>query len=116
MTKTKQAVVTIGSLAVIAGSVVMVLPQVIKPRLHYSTSACFNNLRNIDKAKNEWATDHGKHNGDAVDQDAINRLIGKAPVCPDWGTYSYNVIGSNPTCTVTSPVMHRLSPQERAPN
>jgi hypothetical protein len=40
----------------------------------------------------------------------VNRYIkgNISPRCPNGGTYSYNGIGVNPTCTLTNLVGHNL--------
>ena len=81
------------------------IPSFVKSRNYISQNSCPNNLSAIAQAKEEWVKANGKTNGDAVVVVEVNRYIhgNTLPQCPYGGSYSYNVIGSNPTCTVTSP-------------
>ena len=92
------AVAVPGLLAAIA------IPNFVKARTVSQENACINNLRQIDAAKNEWALEKGKKNGDAVTEDDIKpyiRLInGELPKCPAGGTYTLNAVGEPPTCSV----------------
>lgn len=95
-----------------------VVPLLMKPRLIWAQPACINNLNAIAEAKAKWAHDNDKTNGSPVIIDEVNRYITnfvRNPQlpdsewrlkCPEGGVYSYNVIGSNPTCTVNYPVQH----------
>lgn len=69
--------------------------------------ACINNLRQIDAAKQQWALDRGRT---ATALPTIEDLLpylkdGVFPVCPSGGTYSINVVGQLPTCTVPGHVL-----------
>jgi hypothetical protein len=65
-------------------------------------NACINNLRQIDGAKNEWALEKGKKNGDPVTEADIKTYIqgGKLPVCPGGGKYTIGKVGELPTCSI----------------
>jgi outer membrane lipoprotein-sorting protein len=68
-------------------------------------NACINNLRQIDVAKNEFALEKGKKNGDTVTEDDIKLYIrldanGNLPKCPSGGTYTIGKVGENPTCSI----------------
>ena len=77
-------------------------------------NTCINNLRNIDNAKEQWASLSGQTNGTPPDIEAINRYMrdGMTPECPSDGIYSYNPTGTDPTCSIRSPVPHRLPKSE----
>jgi hypothetical protein len=64
-------------------------------------NACINNLRQIDGAKNEFALEKGKKNGDVVTEADITPYMvgGKMPVCPSGGTYTIGKVGDKPTCS-----------------
>lgn len=63
---------------------------------------CINNLRLIDDAKQQWATDAGKPlNAVPTVKDLLPYFKEKGfPECPDGGTYSLNAVDEVPTCSV----------------
>lgn len=68
-------------------------------------NACINNLRQIDAAKNEFALEKGKKNGDPVTEADIKPYIkldasGNIPKCPGGGTYTIGKVGEKPTCSI----------------
>jgi hypothetical protein len=68
-------------------------------------NACINNLRQIDGAKNEFALEKGKKNGDPVTEADIKPYIkldanGNLPKCPAGGTYTIGKVGEPPTCSI----------------
>jgi outer membrane lipoprotein-sorting protein len=65
-------------------------------------NACINNLRQIDAAKNEFALEKGKKNGDPVTATDIAPYImgGVLPKCPAGGTYTIGKVGEKPTCSI----------------
>ena len=97
-------VAIIGLLAAIA------IPSFVKARNTSQQNACINNLRQIDSAKEQWAMAAHKKKGDAVTKNDIDEYIkGGAPqTCPGGGTYTYNPIGTAPTCDITDPTIHKL--------
>jgi type IV pilus assembly protein PilA len=91
-------VAIIGLLAAIA------IPNFAKMRTNAQKQACIMNLKAIDSVKEAWAAENRKANGDAVDEPAVNSLLknGQAPECPGGGTYTYNAVGSPPTCSLSA--------------
>ena len=77
------------------------IPSFVKARDVSQQNACMNNLRMIDSAKEQWALAERKDIGDSVEVPAVNDYIKGAttPWCPAEGTYTYNPIGQNPTCS-----------------
>jgi len=76
-------------------------------------NTCINNLRQIDAAANEFALEHSKTNGEAINYPGdltpyikLNK-DGKIPPCPSGGIYIIKKVGDVPTCslgtTVTPP-------------
>jgi outer membrane lipoprotein-sorting protein len=68
-------------------------------------NACITNLRQIDGAKNEWALEKGKKNGDPVTEADIKPYIkldanGNFPKCPGGGKYTIGKVGELPTCSI----------------
>ena len=88
-------VAIIGLLAAIA------IPSFVKARTQAQQNACINNLRQIDAAKEQWALNEGVNTG-AVTETEVNAYIKDGePECPAGGSYSYNVLGTDPTCSVS---------------
>ncbi len=76
------------------------VPNFIRARETSRTKSCVANLRQIDAAKEQWAMDNKASNGDAVTGTLWPDYIKKAPECPSGGTYTVNVIGTDPTCSI----------------
>jgi prepilin-type N-terminal cleavage/methylation domain-containing protein len=97
-------VAIIGLLAAIA------IPNFVKARTTAQKNACIANLKQIDGAKEQWALENKKTQGDAVDSTAVNAYLknSQAPACPANGTYGYNTVGTAPTCSQGSALGHTL--------
>lgn len=84
------------------------VPSFIQARQSARRSSCLANMKQIETAKEQWAMDNKKANGDTV---AFTDLVGatlymkNTPSCPEAGTYSVNAIGTVPTCTVSGHVL-----------
>jgi type II secretory pathway pseudopilin PulG len=91
-------VAIIGMLAAIA------IPNIAKVRRTAQKQSCIVNLQNIDGAKEMWATEMRKADGDAVDETEVNEYIKgkKRPKCPGGGTYTYGNVGEAPTCSLSA--------------
>jgi hypothetical protein len=68
-----------------------------------SRKTCINNLRLIDDAKQQWATDNSKP---ATAVPTLKDLLPYFkntgfPQCPIGGTYSLNAVDEVPTCSIT---------------
>jgi prepilin-type N-terminal cleavage/methylation domain-containing protein len=85
-------VAIIGLLAVIA------IPNFIKARQTAQQNACYNNMRIIDGAINQWAIEAKKNDGDAIDETTVVTYIrgGSMPSCPAGGTYTVATVGASP--------------------
>jgi len=97
-------VAIIGLLAAIA------IPSFVKARDTSRQNACINNLRQIDSAKEQWAMANNIAGTAAVVTTAVDSYIkgNTTPVCPASGTYTYQAMGTDPSCSVTSPNAHAL--------
>ena len=81
------------------------IPAFVKARDNAEKSSCINNLRMIDSAKEQWAMDNDKKEGDVP---AWSDLLGTAPkdylktspICRKHGSYTVGKIGEPPTCSV----------------
>ena len=103
-------VAIIGLLAAIA------IPNFVKARATSQLNACINNLRQIDAAANQWALENRKTTGNAIvmNTDLVSYIkvnsSGLIPPCPASGIYTMAVVGSNPTCSLSTlaTLPHRL--------
>ncbi|MBM4143877.1 MAG: hypothetical protein FJ225_09855 [Lentisphaerae bacterium] len=79
----------------------MAIPSFVKARGTSRQNACINNLRMIDAAKEQWALENNKVEGEEASLQGICEYIkGNAlPLCPAGGTYTVGAIGANPTCS-----------------
>lgn len=89
-------VAIIGLLAAIA------IPNLAKVRRSAQKQACIMNLKAIDSAKEAWATEMRKADGEAVDESGVNDYLKDktSPQCPGGGTYTYGNVGEPPTCSL----------------
>jgi prepilin-type N-terminal cleavage/methylation domain-containing protein len=90
-------VAIIGLLAAIA------VPNFVKARTQSQTNACINNLRQIDSGKEQLALEAKLSPGATVTAASVNAYIkgSTTPTCPASGSYTYNVLGTNPTCNIS---------------
>jgi len=90
-------VAIIGLLAAIA------IPSFINARNTSRKNACINNLRQIDGAKEQYALQENLSAGGS--EPALATLVGPdkwikaTPICKAGGTYTVNVISTDPACT-----------------
>ena len=93
-------VAIIGLLAAIA------IPSFVKARNQAQTNACINNLRQIDAAKEQWALATGATTGAVTIADVNDYIKGDTtPDCPANGTYTYEDLGTDPTCSIGTHVL-----------
>ncbi len=74
-----------------------------------AVTACINNLRQIDGAKQQWALENRKPaNAVPTAQDVAPYLRGGIlPACPAGGQYTLNAVGATPTCSIPGHVLPR---------
>lgn len=78
------------------------VPSYIRSRTRAQTEACIENLRQIEGAKDRYAIEMGKVNGDTVDStDIVPFFLKKLQGCPASGQYEFNPIGFAPTCNIS---------------
>jgi len=72
------------------------------PTEQANTLACQGNLRLIQGAKQQWATEHQKPGGALMTQaDLLSYLKGNAmPACPAGGVYTLNPVAVSPICNI----------------
>jgi len=95
----------LGLLAAIA------VPSFVSARERAMRTACINNLRQIDGAKDQYMLIH------RAEPTGMGDLVGEQflrdhPACPTGGTYSLGAIGEDPTCSIPG---HELPSSVLAP-
>jgi len=86
----------------------IVVPYYVKQRATAQANACINNLFKIDNAACEFALETGKKNGDPINYPTDLKPYLKLnqgseiPPCPAGGTYTLNLVGTNPFCSLGS--------------
>jgi len=85
------------------------IPNFVKARDTAQMNACVNNLREIDAAKHEWATENNKKETDTPTEADLAHYMknGQFPTCPKGGVYSIGPVGEPPTCSIPG---HQLRP------
>ena len=76
--------------------------QLHKARTISREKACHNNMRIINGAKEQWAMDNGKMDGDIVTESNVINYINsdfQSLACPEGGTYTLGPIGTSPECS-----------------
>lgn len=77
------------------------VPNFVKARESSRAKSCVANLKQIDAAKEQWAMDNNKSNGDPVAwADLTPAYLKSQPSCPSGGTYTIGNVGVNPTCSI----------------
>ncbi len=89
-------VAIIGMLAAIA------IPSFMRARTTSQRNACINNLRQMEGAKEQWAFEARLPQGSTVDTAGCIAYLKTTPFCPAGGTYTWGVLGTNASCTVTN--------------
>lgn len=106
-------VAIIGLLAAIA------IPNFIRARATTQQNACINNLRLIDGAKEQYAIENRLSDDADVATTQVNTYLkrisvpdGGGDVCPGGGTYTIGVIGTTPSCTLSTNTYSHVLPNE----
>jgi hypothetical protein len=89
------------------GEATALLEEAKQKNKQYMASACSANLRQIEGAKEQWAMQANKSQGDPFDVRAAANYIagGVFPACPAGGTYTYGAVGTDVCCSISG---HRL--------
>ena len=79
-------------------------PTYLHARTNSEKSICLTNLREIDDAKQEWALENNKVNGDTPRcADLVPYLKGnRVPICPGKGVYTISEVGAPTICNIAS--------------
>jgi hypothetical protein len=82
------------------------IPNFVKARDNALATACAMNLRQIHGAKEQWALEHKKQEGDIPERsDLVPYLGSNFPACPSGGVYTFQPVGQKPTCSIPA---HKL--------
>ena len=79
------------------------LPNFLKSRTNARRQVCIENLSQIETAKQLWALEKGKREGEVpTEADLIGSTlyIKKMPECPGGGAYNFQAIGTTATCAL----------------
>jgi competence protein ComGC len=93
------------------------IPNFVKARSTSQSNACINNLRQINAAANQFALEHGRTDGEAINfPNDLTPYIKldrqeKIPSCPEGGVYSVKAVGEIPVCSLGSTVTPHVLPQ-----
>ena len=91
--------------AIIAMLAAIAIPNFVKARSASQKSACIANLRQISGAKWTWALEQKKTNADSpadTDLFGTTQYIRQTTTCPGGGTYTIDIVGNVPTCSLGS--------------
>ena len=82
------------------------VPNFVQARTSSRQNTCIATLKQIDSAKEQWAMDNKKNQGDvAAWTDLAPTYLKAQPSCPSGGTYAINGVGTDPTCTIAGHVL-----------
>jgi len=100
--------------AIIALLAAIAIPSFMKSRQDSRRSACVNNLRLLDHAKQQLATAAqtmlDSYAPELTELTPYLKGAATTPICRDGGSYSAEAITSNPTCTKSvSPFLHVMT-------
>jgi hypothetical protein len=93
----------IGMMAAIA------IPNFVKARNTAQMHVCISNLRQIESAKQQWATENKKDSADTPTAQELEAYLHRSLTtlkCPAGGVYTINAAGQKPTCSIPQ---HELS-------
>jgi Tfp pilus assembly protein PilE len=94
--------------AIVALIAAIVMSSFIRGRNTSCQNACIGNMRIIDAGKEQWAMANKLTDGCPVVAASVNQYLkgNTTPICPAGGTYTYENIGSQPECSITTPTSH----------
>jgi biotin carboxyl carrier protein len=83
------------------------LDSSLTPEQQQQAVGCINNLRQINMAKQVWATDHQKPPGTLLTAADLAPYLGPngMPACPAGGVYTLNPVGLAPICNIPAHVL-----------
>lgn len=88
---------------VIAVLLMVAVPSFLSARARSRQKSCLSNQRLVNGAKDQFAMENGKTNGDlVVSGDLAPAYIKQFPFCPEGGIYSINPVGQPMACSVNA--------------
>lgn len=96
--------------AIIGIIIAIAVPAFLRARENSRGRACQENLSKIDGAKEQYALEFRLSNGGTVTMDDLIQpgtaaagegYLKSSPDCPSGGSYTVNVIGTDPTCSIS---------------
>lgn len=79
------------------------VPNFIQARSTSRKNSCIANLKQIDSAKEQFAMEAKLDTGATVNWADLTPTYMKAqPTCPGGGTYTIDVVGTNPSCSLSA--------------
>jgi hypothetical protein len=97
----------LGCVALIIGLLMLTSRPHLDHAVKSPSNECINNLRLIDMAKQDWASDthHGTNDVPSVEDLTPYLNHGEFPKCPAGGTYTIGKVGEPPTCSLGTNVV-----------
>lgn len=97
-----ELMIAVGIIGLLAG---ISIPSFVRARANSQTSACINNLRQIDGAVQQWALENNKSGASPVTKSEVSKYVGRPvpgvwPRCPADGDYELTNVNEKPTCTL----------------
>jgi hypothetical protein len=86
----------------------------VKSRGTSEANTCVANLKQIDGAKEQWASENKRTTNDVPTWDDLvgkDKYIRNTPSCPAGGTLQINRVGQPPTCTFKDPKHPHVLPE-----
>ena len=79
------------------------VPNFIQARQTSRKNSCIANLKQIDSAKEQYAMENKLDTGATVTWgNLVTTYIKSQPSCPGGGAYTIDVVGTNPSCSLSA--------------
>jgi hypothetical protein len=102
---TPKSALLVFSIPVVLIGLAVFVPNLADRPLSAPNNTCIHQLRVMDVAKRQWASENHKTSGPVTWSDVLPYLwrdpkVTAIPRCPKGGTYTLGSIGELPTCSV----------------
>lgn len=84
-------------------NLVLGIRWIVAARSTPSSSACINNLRQLEGAEQQWALENHKITNDAPTWDDLRPYLSRQLACPQGGVYTLPRVGGLPACSIGGP-------------